>query len=165
MNTPGRDPTGAEPFRCQEHPSLVPSFQEEDFPGIFSTATFGDQHPANIVTLQGSSRPHSAGIPASSALLLAHCGGTLPWAALPELSSSFQCLPGPKSLSAPHHSRRANLQQNNNNNNKRQKKEALRVGEEAKMVSKPGHIKRLFPWQPLVPTALKPVLISGSICQ
>lgn len=33
------------------------------------------------------------------------------------------------------------------------KREMLKGGEEGKMVSKPGHIKKLFPWQPLVPTA------------
>lgn len=117
-------PMGSSP---SEHPSWM------SLGGGFSWDILPFSHKS--VTLQGPSRPHFPGF--------------LQVERVSHLHSSSQHLPGPQSPPASPHPRRANLQQNNS----RKKEEALRAGEEGKVVSKPGHIKRLFPWQPLVPTA------------
>lgn len=54
--------------------------------------------------------------------------------------------PEPTCTTSPQESKSPTKQQ-------QEKEAASRAGEEGKVVSKPGHIKRLFPWQPLVPTA------------
>lgn len=119
-----------------------------DFPGTSSASPFTNQYLANIVALQGPSRPCSVRICSYRLCPITGPSGRCPIGeAHSALSSSSHCLPIPRVPA--HHT--APWEQIFNKTTAR--KEAWGGGEEGKTVSKLGHIKRLFPWQPLLTVA------------
>lgn len=113
----------------------APCLWEEDFPGTSSPAPFAIQHSANTMTPPGGSvqalSPHWA---------------TREMSHLSSHPRAQQLFPTPSRSrggsfcnALPHESKSLTKQE--------QEKKPRGGGEEGEMVSKPGHIKRLFPWQ------------------